>query len=106
MRVLAERDLFDVCTEQPREARPDVLRPLFRLCPFVIDQFRRIQPRLLLRIERHVRPGLVGMAGQQQALGDAEAGVVEGERGHWTGYGLPASGFGGDDGTSVAQWRV
>ena len=97
VRVLPERDVIERVTKQPREARAHLCRLLCGAFPLVVDKLRRIQPRALLRLEAHVGPRLVRVAGQQDSLGDAEAGVVDGDdRSHGFRlpiYRLPATSF-------------
>ena len=82
VRVLAQRDVGAGIAQQPGEPVAHLGRARFGALPLVVHQLRRIEPGLLLRLERHVGPGLVGMAGQQQAFGHAEARVVPRERVH------------------------
>src|SRR5207249_10315827 len=55
---------------------------LFRARPFVVDEFRGVEPGALLTVECRVRPRLVRMARQEHALGDAKARVVPRQRIH------------------------
>ena len=44
--------------------------------PTFVHELRGVEPRALLRLERHVGPRLMRVAGEQQPFGDAEARVV------------------------------
>ena len=73
VRVLAERDVAVGIAEQTPESGLHQGRLLSRALPFRVDELRGVEPRLLLRLESNVRPGLMRVAGQQKPLGDAEA---------------------------------
>ena len=79
VRVLTERDIAVGIVQQATETLLHAGGLLRRAHPFVVDQLRRVEPRPLLRIERHVRPRLMRVAGQQQPFGDTKAGVVGSE---------------------------
>jgi hypothetical protein len=76
MRVLAERDVAVGIAKQTPESSLHQRRLLSRALPFRIHELRGVEPRLLLRLESNVRPGLVRMTGQQKPLGDAEPRIV------------------------------
>ena len=83
--------------EEPPEARLHPRRLLRRALPLLVDVLRRIEPRALLRLERHVRPGLMGMAGEEQTVAHAESRVMvrqahrAGLISSWRGWGPAAS---------------
>ena len=58
---------------EPCEPFPDPLRLLETVRPLVVNVLGRVEPGPLLGLEADVRPGLVRMAGEQNALSDAEA---------------------------------
>jgi hypothetical protein len=64
VRILAEGDVGAGIAEQPSEAGADVGRAHFDAFPLVVNELRGVEPCLLLRVERHVRPRLVRVAGQ------------------------------------------
>jgi len=66
--VRGKRDAIWRIVEQACEPTPDFIGSLERLVPHIVDQLGGIQPGLLLRFERDVRPGLMGMTGQQDSL--------------------------------------
>ena len=80
VRVLSECDVVGMIAEQPRKRGLHLRCLLARPRPLVVHELRRIEPRALLRLEADVGPRLVRVARQQQALRDAEAGIVCGER--------------------------
>src|ERR1041385_4370971 len=79
VRVRRERDVVACIVEQTREPGAHLVRLLERLLPHIIDILGRIEPRLLLRLERHVGPRLMRMTRKENALADSEARVVFGE---------------------------
>src|SRR6266705_7211861 len=76
MRVRGEGDPIGRVVEQARKSTPHFIGFLECLVPHIVDQLRGIQPGLLLRFECDVRPGLMGMTGQQDSLGDSKPRVV------------------------------
>ncbi len=80
MGVSAQSDGCVGVTQQAAIADPDLFGALERQVPLGIDVFRRVQPRLSLAVEAHVRPGLMGVTRKQKALGYTEVGVVGAER--------------------------
>ena len=78
--VLAKRNVLGPVAQQPGIPGPYARGLDLSLRPFPVDVFGRIEPGVLLRLESDVRPGLVGVAGQQQPFANAEARVVTGER--------------------------
>jgi hypothetical protein len=76
MRILPQRDLAIGIVEQPSKSAAHRVGHLGRPAPLAIDERRGVEPRLLLRLESNVRPGLVRMTGQQKPLGDAEPRIV------------------------------
>src|SRR5206468_11070380 len=76
VRVLGERDISVRIVEEPAKAGLYARRLLCCAFPFFVDELRRFEPRALLRLERHVRPGLMPMPVQQQALADAEPRIM------------------------------
>src|SRR5438477_624744 len=79
MRVRGERDTIGRIVQQPREPAPHLVRLLECLLPYVINEFGCVEPSLLLRLERDVRPCLMGVTREQNAFGDTKATVVRGE---------------------------
>jgi hypothetical protein len=59
MRVLTERDVAVGIAEQSPKSGLHQRRLLGRALPLRIDEFRGVEPRLLLRLESNIRPGLV-----------------------------------------------
>ncbi len=76
VRVLPERDVAVGAVQQPPKPRLHARRLLGRTFPLRIYELRRIQPRLLLGLEPDIGPRLMRVAGEQEALGDAEATVM------------------------------
>ena len=74
--VRSERDVAVGVSEQPPETRLYARGLLGRPFPFVVHQLGRIEPGLLLRLERDVGPRLVRVAGQEKTLGHTESRVV------------------------------
>ena len=79
VRVLPERDLGFRLPKETPEPVPNLLGLGERAVPLLVDVPRRVLERLELTFARHVGPGLVRVAGQKQAIGDAERGVVGGQ---------------------------
>src|SRR6266567_577267 len=79
MCCLRLRDALGRIVQEPCEPAPHLIALCKCEIPHVIDMFGSIEPRLLLRFERHVRPRLVRVAGEQNAFGNAKAGVVLGQ---------------------------
>jgi len=77
--VLPQRDLAAAIVEQPPKSVAHKVGLLPGASPFLVDELGRVEPRALLRVEGDVGPGLVRVAGQQQPLGDAEAGIMRGQ---------------------------
>ena len=75
-----ERDPVARIAEQPGESLAHPLGALEGMVPLVVDVAGSVEPRLGLGLEAAVGPGLVRVPGEQQPLGDAEAGVVGRER--------------------------
>ena len=71
--VLPERDRAVAIAEQLRVPTPDAVRFLPGTRPFLIDELRRVVPRLDLSLEADVRPGLMRVPGQEQPVGNPEA---------------------------------
>lgn len=80
VRVLAERDVFRCIADQSCEACPYAGRLPGGALPLVVDEFRGVKPGTLLRIEADIRPSLMRVTGEENALGHAEPRVVRGER--------------------------
>jgi hypothetical protein len=76
--VLAERNVA-AAAQQASPVAPHLVCDLRRARPLVIDEPRRVEPGLLLRLESDIGPRLVRMACQEQPLRDSEARVVTGE---------------------------
>ncbi len=76
VRVLPERDVTVGIVQEPPESRAHARGLFDRAFPFVVDELRRIEPGALLRFESDIGPGLMRVAGEEQALGDAKAGIV------------------------------
>lgn len=72
MRVFCQGNVFGRVVEQPRKAPPDLVGLLEREIPHIIDVLGRVEPRLLLRFECDIGPRLMGMTGEENALGNAE----------------------------------
>src|SRR5207253_7168832 len=79
MGVRGERDTIGRIIQQPRKSTAHVIGFLKCLLPYVINEFGCVEPRLLLRLERDVRPCLMGVTREQNAFGDTKATVVRGE---------------------------
>ena len=80
VRVLPEREVPRIVAKQGAESLADETRLLLRGRPFVVHELGCVEPCTLLRQECDVWPCLVGVAGQQGAIGYAEAGVVGRQR--------------------------
>ncbi len=80
VRVGAEREAAASVSQQAREARADPLGLCERMLPLVIHIPRRVEPSRRMGIEAYVRPGLMGVAGEQEPLRHGEAGVMARER--------------------------
>ncbi len=80
VRIRRERYTSAGASQQPCEAVAHVLRLRERMLPFVVDVPCGVEPCILVRLERLVGPGLMRMAGQQQAFRDAEPRVERRER--------------------------
>ena len=80
--VGAQRDLAVRVAEQRPKAGAHLLGLGERPPPLLVHVARGVVEGLDLALERDVRPRLVGVPGQQQPLGDAEARVVLGQRVH------------------------
>jgi hypothetical protein len=59
MCVLSESDVVGPVTDEPRESASDGICLRCRALPFVVDEFRGIEPRALLRLEADIGPGLM-----------------------------------------------
>jgi hypothetical protein len=79
MRVFGEGYTLRRIIEEARESVSYFVCLLEGEIPDVVNVFRRIEPRLLLRLERDIRPGLMRMTSEENPLGDAETLVVLGE---------------------------
>ena len=79
VRVRPQRDVAVVIVQQPAKSAAHVVGDGLRFLPLGIDQLRRIEPRLLLRLEGDIRPRLMRMAGEEQTLADLESRVVNRE---------------------------
>src|SRR6267142_7035170 len=79
MRVRGERDAIGRVVQQTRKAAPHLVGLLECVIPNIVNQLSGIEPRLLLGLKCDIRPGLMRMAGEQDALSDAEPCVVLGE---------------------------
>src|SRR5688572_27454264 len=79
MGVRRQRDPLGRIVEQPREATTYLVGFLEREIPDVVDMLGGIEPGLLLRLERHIGPRLMRVAGQQNPLGYAKATVMLGK---------------------------
>src|SRR5207248_10444937 len=77
--VLSERDVAVGIVEKSAKALLNARRLLRRALPFLVDELRRIEPRALLHVERHVGPRLMRMTAEQTPLRNAEAGVMASE---------------------------
>src|SRR5262249_28273146 len=77
--ILSERDGTRRIIQQAPESRLDERSLFRRTIPLGIDKVRGVEPRALLRVERHVRPGLMGMAREEHALGHAKPQIIPGE---------------------------
>ncbi len=88
--VRGEGDGAGVVAEEAGVAAADALGLLERARPLLVDELRGVEPGPHLPLEAAVRPGLVGVAGQEQPLGHAEARVVRRE-----GVGGDGEGFNG-----------
>ena len=80
--VDAQRDLAVRVAEQRPKAGAHLLGLGERPPPLLVHVARGVVEGLDLALERDVRPRLVGVPGEQQPLGDAEARVVLGQRVH------------------------
>ena len=80
MCVLSESNVVGPVTDEPSESGADGVSLRCRSLPFVVDEFRGIEPRTLLRLEADIGPGLMGVPGQQQAIANAESRVMLRER--------------------------
>ena len=76
VRVLAERDVAIRIVEETPKARLDARRLSLGVLPLLVNVFRRVEPRALLRLESYVGPGLMRVACEEQTLADAESGIV------------------------------
>ena len=76
VRVLPERDVAFRVVEEPPPSGANFVGHLRGSLPLVINQFCRVEPGTLLRLEGNVRPRLMRMAGQQQPLRHTKAGVM------------------------------
>ena len=76
VRIRAQRDVAGRIVQQPAPARADLVGNRRGPFPLLVDERRRIQPCLLLRIKGYVGPGLMRMAGEEQSIGDAKPGIV------------------------------
>src|ERR1043166_3693114 len=74
MRSLTRKRVY-----QTRDPGAHLVRLLERLLPHVIDILGRIEPRLLLRLERDIGPRLMRMTREQNALAHSEPSVVFGD---------------------------
>src|SRR4029450_12097270 len=81
MGILPECDLARRLVEKPLETRLNACGLLHRTTPLFVDELRSIEPRARVRFEPDVRPCLVRVSSEQEPLRDAEARVVNGERG-------------------------
>ena len=79
MRVFREGNALGRIVEQARESAPHIVRLLEREIPHVVDVLGRIEPRLLLCLERNVGPCLVRVTREENAFGNTKARVVLGE---------------------------
>ncbi len=79
-KTLGQGDQPFAVVQQPGVAAPHAIGLRGGLFPFSIDEFRGIQPCLLLPREAAIRPRLVRMAGEEQALVDAKLTVVGRQR--------------------------
>ncbi len=79
-------------SQEPGESLADPLSLSHRVLPLVVHIARRVQPGSHLAIEATIRPGLVGVSGEQEALRYPESGIVgregvgggvEGRGVHW-----------------------
>ena len=73
VRVGAKRDTVRNVANEPSEPFLDPLRLLETVRPLVVNVLGRLEPGPLLGLEADIRPSLVRMAGEQDALTDAEA---------------------------------
>src|ERR1051325_1711858 len=78
VRVRRERDVVACIVEQTREPGAHLIRLLERLLPHIVDILGRIEPRLLLRLERDIAPRLMRMTREPNALAPWEPSVVFG----------------------------
>jgi hypothetical protein len=74
--VLAERDVRVRLAEQRAETVPHPVGDGERPAPLGTDALGRVQERVDLPLERHIRPRLVRMPGEQHPLVDPEPAVV------------------------------
>src|SRR5258705_11133016 len=79
MGVRRERHPVSRIGAQARQAAAPIVRLLKCLVPHIVDEFRCVEPGLLLRLERDVRPRLVRMTRKKNAFGDSKACVMLGE---------------------------
>jgi hypothetical protein len=63
-------------SQETREPFAHPVGPGHRMLPLVVHVAGRVQPGRHLSVEAAVRPRLVGVAGEQQALGYGESGIV------------------------------
>ncbi len=76
VRVLSECDVAVRIVEETPKARLHARRLSLGVLPLLVNVFRRVEPRALLRLESHVGPGLMRVACEEQTLADAESGIV------------------------------
>src|SRR5206468_11752193 len=80
VRVRPQGDGAVRVVEQGREAVPHLIGHSERALPLVVHELGGVEPGALLRVEAAIGPGLVRVAGEEQAVGNAEPGVVRRER--------------------------
>ena len=80
VRIRRQRHASAGAPQQPCEAVAHELRLRERMLPFVVDVPCGVEPGILVRLERLVGPGLMRVAGQQQAFRNAEPRVERRER--------------------------
>ena len=90
-----QRDAAPRVSQEPGKSLADPLGLAERVLPLVVHVSRRVQPGRHLAVEPAIRPGLVGVAGQQQTLGDPESRIVgrEGVGGAVEGRGVHCDGL-------------
>ena len=79
VRAGAERDLAARVVQQAAEPGAHLVGLRERALPLVVDAFCGVVERLELAVAGDIRPGLVRVPGQQQAIGHAKARVVRGQ---------------------------